>query len=95
MRLRNYPGVVSWPPLPGGAYSGYEEFPLDESAVVISQVFPVVNEFVTFTCEFKGRRHTYDLQVQDEETASELARLLCRRHIGNTLQSLGECRLDY
>ena len=80
--------------MPGGAFGPYEEFPTDEESVVVAEVFPVVNEFVTFTCLFKGRLHSYDLQVEDIDTARELARLLAR-HKGQTLAGFGEFPLDY
>lgn len=93
MKVRNFPGMVSWPPMPGGAYTSYQAFPTDEN-VLVTEVFPVMNEFVTFTCEFQGPRHSYDLQMVDVETAREFARLLSR-HVGTTLEKFGDFRLDY
>jgi hypothetical protein len=92
MRVREYPGIVSWPPLPGGAFAGSEPFPLDQT-VAIQKVFPVVNEFVTFTCEFAGREHSYDLQMVDMATAEGFAMWL-QRHVGKALQQFGEFKLD-
>ena len=95
MLLKDYPGIVpgAWPPAPGGAYSTHQAFPIDER-VLVTEVFPVVNQFVTFTCEYQGSQHTYDLEIADAEMAKEFARLL-KRHIGKTLETFGEFRLDY
>lgn len=95
MLLKDYPGIApnAWPPQPGGAFTPYQAFPVDEK-VLVTEVFPVVNQFVTFTCEFQGSQHTYDLQTADAETAKEFARLL-KRHVGKTLEKFGEFRLDY
>ena len=92
MKVKEYPGIASWPPLPGGAYAGTEPFPLDQT-VKITEVFPVVNEFVTFTCEFQGRQHSYDLQMADKPTAKGFAMWL-QRHTGKELEQFGEFRLD-
>jgi len=95
MLLKDYPGIApgAWPPSPGGVYAPHQAFPVDEK-VLVTEVFPVVNEFVTFTCEFQGNQHTYDLQTTDAEIAKEFARLL-KRHVGKTLEKFGEFRLDY
>jgi hypothetical protein len=92
MKLKNYPGIVSWPPLPGGAFAGYEAFPVDQK-VMVTEVSPVIDEFVTFTCEFHGTQSSYDLHMVDKATAEEFARLL-NRHVGKTLEQFGEFRLD-
>ena len=95
MLLKDYPGIApgAWPPMPGGAYTPSQIFPVDER-VLVTEVFPVVNEFVTFTCEFQGSRHTYDLQTTDARMAEEFARLL-KRHVAKTVEKFGEFRLDY
>jgi hypothetical protein len=79
--------------MPGGAFTRCQQFPTDQRAPV-AEVFPVMNEFVTFTCEFQGDRHTYDLPMEDQGLAEEFARLLAR-HVGTTLEQFGELRLDY
>jgi len=94
VKLKDYPGIILWPPAPGGPYSPYQQFPTDEESVVVTQVFPVINEFVTFTCEFKGHQHTYDLQVEDIHTAKELARIL-NECVGKTLDAFGMVPLEY
>jgi|SRR5271165_4517836 len=93
MKLREYPGIRDWPPMPGGAFLPHEPFPIDETSVVIAEVFPVINEFVTFTCDFNGRPHAYDLQTRDQSTAEGLAFWLTKL-IGKTLDKFGEFRLD-
>jgi hypothetical protein len=95
MLLKDYAGIAlgAWPPSPGGAYTSHQAFPTDEK-VLIGRVFPVINEFVTFTCEFRSSQHTYDLQTTDTGMAKELVRLL-ERHVGKTLEKFGEFRLDY
>jgi hypothetical protein len=92
--LKDYSGIVSWPPLPGGAFNGHEPppFPVDEK-VMATKVFPVMSEFVTFSCEFHGTQHSYDLQMEDKATAEEFARWL-EKHVGKTLEQFGEFRLD-
>ena len=92
MKVKDYQGIASWPPLPGGAFTGGEPFPLDQS-VLITKVFPVVNEFVTFTCQFYGKEHTYDLQMSDGATAEGFA-LWLGRHTGKSIEQFGEFRLD-
>jgi hypothetical protein len=94
MLLKDYPGIVSWPPQPGGAFNGHvpPPFPVDQK-VMVTKVFPVINEFVTFTCNFLGNEHTYDLQMEDKATAEEFARLLVK-HVGKTLEQFGEFPLD-
>jgi hypothetical protein len=93
MRVRDYPGIKDWPPMPGGAYAKGQVFPLDEK-VVITKIFPVVNEFVTFTCEFQGAQHTYDLPMTDLGMAEEFARLMQHHVVGETLEKFGDFRLD-
>ena len=93
MRVRDYPGIVSWPPMPGGAYSPTQAFPIDED-VIITETYPVVDEFVTFTCAFQSSQHTYDLQMTDMATAEEFARLMQNHVVGKTLGKLGDFRLD-
>lgn len=92
MRVKDYLGKI-WPPMPGGAFTRYQEFPADQG-VSVAEVFPVVNECLTFACEFQGNRHTYDLPMGDRELALELARLLSR-HVGTTLEQFGDLCLDY
>lgn len=94
MKLKDYSGIKSWPPLPGGAFDSRNPppFPVDEK-VMIREVFPVLNEFVTFTCDLHGTQHSYDLEMDDKATAEEFARLL-KRHVGETLEQFGEFRLD-
>ena len=79
--------------MPGCAFTRYEQFPTGQR-VSIAEVFPVMNEFVTFTCEFQGSRHTYNLLMEDQGLADEFAGFLSR-HIGTTLEQFGEVRLDY
>jgi len=93
MKLKDYPGIVSWPPMPGGAYSPGQKFPENDQSVVVTEVFPVVSEYVTFTCEFEGSQHTYDLQVEDIFTAKELARILSE-NVGKSLDSFGVVPLE-
>jgi hypothetical protein len=92
MRLKDYLRT-SWPPMPGGSFTRYQEFPVDQR-VSVAEVFPSVNAFVTFTCEFRGSRPTYDLPMKDQGLAEEFSRLLSR-HIGTTLEQFGELPLDY
>jgi len=92
MRVRDYLGM-SWPPMPGGAFTRYQQFPADQR-VPIAEVFPAINGFLTFTCEFQGNLHTYDLPMDDQGLAEEFVRLLSR-HAGSTLEQFGELRLDY
>ena len=79
--------------MPGGAYAKGQAFPLDDS-VVITKIFPVRNAFVTFTCEFQGGQHTYDLSMTDIGMAEEFARLMQRHVVGKTLEKLADFRLD-
>jgi len=92
MKVKEYPGVVDWPPQPGGPYNRGQAFPVDQK-VLITQIFPVVNQFVTFTCEFQNEQHSFDLQLKDKAVAEEFARFL-KRHVGKTLEKFGEFRLD-
>jgi predicted metalloprotease with PDZ domain len=92
MRVKDYPGIADWPPQPGGAFRSGQRFPADEK-VLITKIFPVMSEFVTFTCSYDGAEHTYDLRLTDRATAEEFARLLSR-HVGATLEVFGDFRLD-
>jgi len=92
MKVKDYKGIVDWPPMPGGAFRRGQKFPTDQK-VLVTKVCPVVNGFVTFTCRFDEAEHTYDLQFVDKPTAEEFARLLTR-HVGRTLEVFGEFRLD-
>jgi len=92
MKVKDYPHIVDWPPQPGGTYKRGQAFPLDQN-VLITEIFPVINEFVTFTCEFQGDRNTYDMQTENKAFAGEFARLL-KPHVGKTLEKFGEFRLD-
>jgi hypothetical protein len=93
MRLREFKGITNWPPTPGGSYRRGQAFPTDEDSVVLKKVFPVMNEFVIFTCEFGGYDHTYFLQTEDEALAGELARWMTL-HIGRKLSDFGNFPLD-
>ena len=92
--LKDYDGIVSWPPQPGGAFDGDNPppFPVDEK-VMVTKVLPVVDASVPFKCKFSGAEHTYDLLMVDKATAEEFARWL-ERHVGKTLEQFGEFRLD-
>ncbi len=92
MKVKDYKGIADWPPMPGGAFRHGQKFPTDQK-VLVTKVFPVVNEVVTFTCKFDGAEHSYDLRLVDKPTAEEFARLL-QRHVGKTLEVFGEFRLD-
>lgn len=87
MKVKDYHGIVPWPPMPGGAYASSESFPVDQK-VMVTEVFPAVNEFVTFTCEFHGKQHSYDLHMADRATAEEFVRWL-QRHVGQTCEQFG------
>jgi len=93
MVVRDYPGIKDWPPMPGGACALGQAFPLDED-VIITEIFPARNEFVTFTCEFQGAQHTYDLLMTDIRMAEEFVRLMRRHVVGKTLGKFGDFRLD-
>jgi hypothetical protein len=92
--LRDYDGIRSWPPGAGGAFDGHNPplFPVDEK-VMITEVCPAKTEFVTFTCAFNGKEFTYDMEMVDNATAEEFARLLAK-HVGKTLEEFGKFRLD-
>ena len=97
MLVRDYPGVLDWPPYPGGAFQGSEPFHLDDSKVLIKEVFEVKNAFVTFTCSEIERPNalpgSYDIPICDEETAKQLAFWL-KQLVGKTLDKFGEFPLD-
>ena len=93
MQIHEFPGIVDWPPLPGGAYQAGDEFPQDVSMVVVAKVYPVVSEYASFSGEFKGRLHSYDVHTVDEETAKRLAFCL-EQLIGRTVDKFGDLRLD-
>ena len=96
MLLREYPGLVNWP-LPGGAFAGSEPLQFDDSKVIVLEVFPVVNQFVTFTGREIERPNshpdTYDLEMEDEEIAKQVAFWL-QQLIGKTLDRFAEFPLD-
>ena len=62
MKVREHPKVVHWPPQAGGVDRGVE-IPLAEEQPVISRVFAIRNEFVTFEAQFKGNPFTYDVKT--------------------------------
>jgi hypothetical protein len=91
MKVKKY--FPSWPPLPGGAFAGYQQFPIDQS-LCVDEVYPPLAGCMTFTCRFQESRPTYDVPLGDQPLAEELSRLLSR-HQGTTLEQFGELRLDY
>ena len=96
MLLREYPGLVNWP-RPGGAFEGSEPLQFDDSKVIVLEVFPFVNQFETFTGRDiehpNSHPDTYDLQMEDEEIATQLAFWL-QQLIGKTLDKFANFPLD-
>jgi hypothetical protein len=81
--------VKDWPPSPGGAYDlRGQAFPQDIN-VPIAEVGPVVNEYVACKCYYLGKPTTFDLPMEDKETAESAARVI-RQHLGETLMAVGE-----
>ena len=89
MRIRE---LDDWPPPPAGSYSRSYVAPYPEQAI-IEKAFPLRDKWVTFTCSFDGKSHSYDYQAKDEKTAVELKRML-ELNIGKTLFSVGNAELQ-
>ena len=80
--------VKDWPPSPGGAFGRGYVTPQDIN-VPIAEVGPVVNEYVACKCFYMGQPNTFDLPMEDKETAERAAAVI-RQHLGETLMSVGE-----
>ena len=90
LTVRNY-FSDDWPPQPGGPLPRGRKIPSD-GTVVIGQAFPVRNGHLTFSCEYDGFPHTYDLPVTDRWREVELYQVL-RQHVGKTVDELGSATL--
>jgi hypothetical protein len=85
MKLRDLPG---WPGGPGGAVNRPHNAPTDEQAM-LKEVMPSRGALVTFTCEFEGKPHTYDLRVTDASLAASIEKEL-RENTGRSVMEIGE-----
>jgi hypothetical protein len=86
--------VKDWSLLrPGGPFRfvpGQVEPPWPEDLnVPIIDVGPVLNEYVACKCSYLGHPHTFDLPMEDKETAERAASVI-REHMGETLKAIGE-----
>jgi len=84
--------VQDWPPSPGGAFGRGYAAPQDAN-VPVAEVGPVVNEYVACKCLYMGQAHTFDLLMNDTETAETVADVI-RQHLGETLMAIGELEVE-
>jgi hypothetical protein len=85
MRVMDLPG---WVPQPGGAYRPGDLIPLAAEEVTIEGVSRVMDNYVSFTCIFRGRPVSYDFWVSDQRLAAKVVKIL-KENIGETLLSIG------
>ena len=67
-------------------------FPQDAN-LPVAEVGPVVNEFVGCKCFYMGQPNTFDLLLEDKETAEAVAAVV-RQHLGETLLAIGELQVE-
>jgi hypothetical protein len=84
MRVRD---LKNWPPEPCGAYKRSSVSPSAEQAI-IQKVLHMYDIWITFSCEFEGNDHTYDLQTHDKMTPPKL-KVILENNIGKSLLSIG------
>jgi len=93
MKVRNHSKVVDWPPQPGGADACLEH-PQAASQAVLKEIYQVRGRSFPLTCTFKSNEFTYDVQTKDESFAKKLAAEFSK-HIGSTLEQLGELDIGF
>jgi hypothetical protein len=95
MRVRQHPQVVDWPPGPGGT-NVRAESPQAASQAVITEVHicSVLDKAIPLTGQFKGNPFTYDVLTKEHAFARRLAEEFSR-HIGCTLEQLGDLNVDF
>ena len=80
-----------WPPEPCGVYKATFALPSADQAI-IQNVLHIYDIWITFSCEFEGNYHTYDLQTHDRMTPPKLKTIL-EDNIGKSLFSIGEIEI--
>jgi hypothetical protein len=80
-----------WPPEPCGVYKATFALPSADQAI-IQKVLHIYDIWITFSCEFKGNYHTYDLQTHDRMTPPKL-KIILEDNIGKSLFSIGEIEI--
>ena len=85
MRVMDLKG---WVPQSGGAFKSGNVFPMSAEQVTIEKILRVMDDHVSFTCDFGGRSEGYDFFVPDKKTANKIAKIL-NDNVGKTLFSIG------
>ena len=88
MRVRD---VENWPPEPSGIYRKTLALPSAEQAI-IQKVLYMFDIWITFSCGFEGKDHTYDFQTLDKATPPRL-KVVLENNIGKSLSSIGEIEI--
>ena len=88
MRVRD---LENWPPEPSGAYKATFVLPSAEEAI-IQKVLHMFDIWITFSCGFEGKDHTYDFQSLDNRTPARL-KVILEDNIGKSLFSIGEIEI--
>ena len=99
MIVHNHPKLRdTWPPEPGGAFRSSYRLP-EGGADVLEQVLyysPVTNAKanIALRTRFEGHEYTRDILLDDPLFATRLASWL-RRHVGSTIQEIGNLEVDF
>jgi hypothetical protein len=95
MRVRDHPKITAWPPSPGGT-NVTAEHPQAESQPIIKVVHvdSVTGTSIPLSGEFKGNLFTYDVQTKERTFAKKLA-VEFAKHVGKTLEQLGNLEIDF
>jgi hypothetical protein len=83
--------LENFPPEPCGVYKTTFVLPSAEQAI-IDKVLHIYDIWITFSCEFEGNYHTYDLQTDDRMTPPKL-KMILENNIGKSLFSIGEIEI--
>jgi hypothetical protein len=88
MRVRD---LENRPPEPSGACKATFVLPSAEQAI-IQKVLHMFDIWITFSCGFEGKGHTYDFQSLDNGTPPRL-KVILEDNIGKSLFSIGEIEI--
>jgi hypothetical protein len=83
--------LEGWPPRPSDAYEAGETAPTTQQAILTGAATEHRN-WVTFTCSFGGKNHTYDFEAPDKAFALQLKEIV-QENGGKSLSEIGNIEI--
>lgn len=95
MKVAKHPKIIDWPQDPGGPNPTAPR-PQARSQAIFKKVHidSVTDKAVPLTCEFRGNLFTYDVLTGEHDFAKRLAAEFSK-HVGETLEQLGDLDIDF